>query len=404
MDVRRNRLNPGILPGLLAISMLSGCELLGDSTGPRAGPEPRCDGSGRVVLEDRELPAAPNGFVAVGNRLLDARTCAVVRFVGVARPSLSFSAGGARLGVDSAAATDFANIRAWGANTVRIELAQFYWLPTARSYDPGYRPRVERVVRQAREAGLHVILALQGTDRGLADYIPVGNTHQPMADRNHSIPFWRDVATRFSGDGGVLFELKSEPFPIGGRGGYSNWEMWRNGGSHPADNVYGPRPAFEAVGMQELYETVRGTGAKNIVIIGGTNWAYRLDGVPANRIRGYNIAYATHPWNHPRYPDANQPATWEEDWAFLAKTDPVIITEFGTLDCKEPYVRALLDRADAGGMSWIAWMWVAPEPGTSTRQDGAEDPICARSNLIMDWAGTPTKIGGVIKERLARYR
>jgi aryl-phospho-beta-D-glucosidase BglC (GH1 family) len=301
------------------------------------------------------------------------------------------------------AANDFANMRAWGANTVRIELAQYYYVPTARSYDPSYPGRVERLVRQARQAGLYVILVLQGSDRGIADYVPEGNTHQPLPDRNHSIPFWRDLANRYKNDGGVLFELFSEPYPRGGEGGFSNWELWQKGGLHPADNTYGPRPAFEAVGMQEMYEVVRATGANNLVIISGTQWGYNLRGVPQHRIRGHNIAYATHPWNHPEWPNDNQPDDWEGDWAFLARTDPVIATEFGTRDCREPYARAFLDRADQLGIGWIAWSWNSPSAGTSTAQDRPSDPICDRSHLLMDWNGTPTRVGAVIKQRLGSY-
>jgi hypothetical protein len=362
-----------------------------------------CERAGIVRAGDREIPVAPGGFAAVGNRIIRASDCAPYRFAGVSRPTLSFSSTGGRLNNPALAAHDFANIRAWKANTVRIELAQYYWVPTARSYDAGYAARVERVVKQARDAGLNVILVLQASDRGIADYEPVGNTHQPMPDRNHSIPFWRDVASRFKNDGGVLYELYSEPFPLGGKDGFSDWNMWLKGGLHRADDVYGPRPAFQAVGMQELYDVVRSTGAHNLVVIGGTKWGYYLDGVPANRVNGYNIAYSTHPWSFAEYPDVNQPATWDRDWAFLAKTDPVMITEFGQFDCGENYVRALLDKADALGLSWTAWMWGAPAPGETVAQSSPGDPVCARSYLVLDWDGTPSRTGSVIRERLGRY-
>lgn len=392
------------LAAVLAAAALSGCELLGDSTGPkRTAQGAQCDGTGRVTLNGQELPAAPNGFVAAGTKLLSATDCKPMRFVGVSRPALSFSPEGGRLSMDTAAAHDFAIIRSWGANTVRIELAQYYWVPTARAFDPGYAARVERVVRQAREAGLYVILALQYSDRGIASYEPAGNMHQPMPDRNHSIPFWQDVANRFKNDGGVLFELFSEPFPIGGEGGYSNWAMWKNGGLHPAESTYEPRPGFQAVGMQELYDIVRATGAKNVVILTGTNWGYKLKGVPGHRVSGYNIAYSTHPWNHPEWPSDNQPSDWEADWAFLARTDPVIATEFGTRNCSETYTRALMDKADQLGMGWIAWSWTAPPPGTSPAQNSVADPICDRSFLITDWSGTPTRVGAAIKQRLGSY-
>ena len=360
----------------------------------------RCE-AGAVVVDDKPIPVAPNGFAAVGNKMISVASCQPARFVGVSRPALSFSPDGGRMGIDTAMAADFARIRAWRANTVRIELAQYYWVPTSMHHDAQYAARVDRAVKGARAAGLNVILVLQASDRGDPNHPLEGEMHQPMADVAHSIPFWKDVASRYKDDGGVLFELYSEPYPIGGEGGFSNWDMWLNGGMHPSDAVYGRRPAFQAAGMQQLYDAVRSTGAHNMVIASGTQWGYFLEGVKNNRIKGYNIAYATHPWEDS--PTSRQPSSWENDWAYLAKTDPVMITEFGDYDCSDPYVKAVLDKADQLGLSWTAWMWVAPNTAESKRQEGRDDPICNRSLLIMDWAGTPTRPGQIIKDRLASY-
>jgi hypothetical protein len=372
-----------------------------DSKGGPTGSVTLSCANGAVEANGKTIPVAPNGFAAVGNKIISVASCQPARFVGVSRPALSFSADGGRMGVDTSMMSDFARMREWRANTVRIELAQYYWTPTSIHHDPGYAARVDRAVKGARASGLYVILVLQASDRGDPNHPLDNEMHQPMADVNHSIPFWKDVAARYKGDGGVLFELYSEPFPIGGTGGFSNWEMWLNGGLHPSDAVYGRRPAFQAAGMQQLYDAVRSTGANNMVIAGGTQWAYFLDGVKDHRIKGYNIAYATHPWEFSS--DTRQPATWDKDWASLAATDPVMITEFGDYDCTTPYVKAVLDKADQLGLSWTAWMWVAPSATESKRQDGRDDPICNRSLLIMDWSGTPTKPGQIIKDRLASY-
>ncbi|HEX2095168.1 MAG TPA: cellulase family glycosylhydrolase [Longimicrobiaceae bacterium] len=367
-------------------------------------PQPieyRCE-AGSVVADGTPIATAPGGYAVVGNQIISIATCKPFRFVGVSRPALSFSPDGGRMGIDTAAAADFARIRGWKANTVRIELAQYYWVNTSRHHDPGYASRVDRVVKAARAAGLHVILVLQASDRGDPNHpLDQGEMHQPMADVNHSIPFWKEVAARYKDDGGVLFELYSEPYPLGGRGGFSNWDLWLKGGLHPADNVYGRRGPFQAAGMQQLYDAVRSTGAHNLVIASGTQWGYYLDGVPSHRIKGYNIAYSTHPWEDS--PDSRQPSAFDRDWAFLAATDPVMITEFGDYDCTDRYVRAVLDKADHLGLSWTAWMWVAPGPTESRKQEGRDDPICNRSLLILDWAGTPTKPGQIIKDRLASY-
>jgi hypothetical protein len=390
------------VPGL-ALALAASLAACADDN-PMGGPDVQCDPGGTVKVDGQDVPVAPNGFFTAGNKIYSLADCSPFRFVGVARPALSYSSSGDRLGIDSAAAADFARIRGWRANTVRIELAQFFWLPQSRYYDAGYQARVDRVVKQARQAGLYVILALNASDRGDPAYpgdVFRTNTHQPMPDVNHSIPFWRQVAERYKNDGGVLYELYGEPYPIGGAQefGFSNWDMWLNGGLAPADQTYEPRAAFQAVGMQRLYDEVRGTGAKNLVLLGGTSWGYFLDGVPDHRVKGFNLVYVAHPWDWP----GKQPETWEEDWAFLAKTDPVMISEFGNYDCSPRYLNAALDKADELNLSWIAWAWTAPAPGESTAQDSKRDPICAFPMLITDWAGTPSRIGQQVKDRLARY-
>ncbi|HEX8430577.1 MAG TPA: cellulase family glycosylhydrolase [Longimicrobium sp.] len=391
-------LSMAALAGMLA---LAACDVTDD---PLLPDDIACDAAANTVsFGGRTIVTAPNGYAAVGNQIVDVASCQPFRFVGVARPALSFSADGGRLGVDTAAAADFARIRAWNANTVRIELAQYYWVRTARSFDPGYQARVDRVVKQARAAGLKVIIALQASDRGDPNSPIYNNMHQPMADVNHSVPFWRDVAGRYKDDGGILFELYSEPYPINPGGtGFSNWDLWLNGGLAESDFTYDERrPAFQAAGMQQLYETVRATGANNMVIVSGTQWGYNLREVPNYRVKGYNIAYSTHPWDSD---GGRQPDVWERDWAFLAKTDPVMITEFGDYDCTDTYVKAVLDKADELKISWIAWAWIAPGSGQAAAgQEGPGSPICDLSLLIEDWSGTPTRTGALVKSRLGSY-
>jgi hypothetical protein len=91
----------------------------------------------------------------------------------------------------------------------------------------------------------------------------------------------------------VLFELYNEPHDI-------PWQVWLHGGT------VGGVASYQAVGMQDLYDAVRATGANNVVIAGGIGWAFNLSSVYANKIQGYNIMYATHPY----YPQ--DPATqWD---------------------------------------------------------------------------------------------
>ena len=222
------------------------------------------------------------------------------------------------------------------------------------------------------EPGLDVILDLHWSDKGvLGGCAPTGGCQQKMPDAN-SVTFWSEVATQYQGDGRVMFELYNEPHDV-------SWPVWKSGGL-----VDG----FQAVGMQTLYDTVRATGAQNLVVIGGLNWAYDLSGVAANRIAGYNIAYATHP-----YESAGRgPETWGRSWGYLTDTDPVIVTEFGTLNnatCATAYSAQLIQYANTHAAGWTAWAWF---PGG-----------CTFPAIIDDWAGTPSAVGALVQEALLGY-
>jgi endoglucanase len=181
----------------------------------------------------------------------------------------------------------------------------------------------------------------------------------PDAD---SVKFWQDVATRYASDGHVLFELYNEPHDI-------DWLTWKNGGT--VTDVYDPDTSdtdyartlpitYQAVGIQALYDAVRGAGAHNVVIAGGLNWTFDLSGIPEYGLDGYNIAYATH-----LYPFVGRTSEyWEQGFGFLRGQVPIVISEFGPLSdgqpsCQPEYVDQVLDYAEANALHWTAWAWFA---------------------------------------------
>jgi aryl-phospho-beta-D-glucosidase BglC (GH1 family) len=333
----------------------------------------------------------------MGNKIYDPGTCAPILFHGIARPSMeSWYGGDDRLVANVAA--DFTLIKSWGANLVRLPISQSFWVSgtywnnAAKAAGVDYKAKVIDVVTKARAAGLAVIIDLHSSDRGIMNFTDTPDGQQ-LPDANISVPFWRDVATTFKDDGGVIYELYNEPHDI-------TAAQWLNGGdipggaSYPGDPFPEKRPAYRAVGMQTLYDVVRGTGARNLVLISGLHWGYFLNEVPQNRVKGYNIAYASHPYD---WPD-KQPDTWESAWGMLAATDPVIISEFGAYDCTRlGYYTQVLDYADRKGMSWVAWAWWV-------RSDQPADNACKYPSLISDWNGAATLSGQIIKTRLASYR
>lgn len=337
------------------------------------------------------LPRAVNGFAAIGNSLLGPN-CKPYIIRGVARPSLEWEPFGSPH--FDQVATEFAQMKSWGANTVRIPVNQTYWIEGSKWFTPGYRDFVIGTVAKARAAGLNVIFDLHIGDRGESNFDP--NMGMPqMPDVNHSLPFWKDVARLYKDDGGVIFEMYNEPHDI-------TPAVWRNGGFIPAGPNYDGGPmatAYQAIGMQQLYDAIRAEGAQNLVIAGGTHWGYFLDGISANPLTGYNIAYSSHPYN---YPD-KQPNVWERDFGFMAARFPLIVTEFGSYDCNASgYYDQFLNYAEQKKISWIAWAWWTP-PDVSATYSAAdrEHEICQFPSLIRDWNGTPSATGALIKARLS---
>jgi hypothetical protein len=311
-------------------------------------------------------PLAPDGYYVNGNTVCTADGRAHL-FHGVDRPSLEWAPSGEYL-----SAADFLLMASWKANAVRIALNQDFWLAASPFYNSSYASLVDRSVNWAESAGMDVILDLHWSDAGvLGSCLPSAGCQQVMADAN-SMTFWSEVAARYQNDGHVLFELYNEPHDVG-------WDIWRAGGA--------TGHGWRAVGMQQLYDTVRATGANNLVVIGGLDYAYDLSGVSSNRINGYNILYATHPYNS----GGRAPESFGSYWGYLTKTDPVIVTEFGDFgpSCSATYSGKVIAYADAHLASWTAWGWY---PGG-----------CSFPALINDWAGTPSASGTVVKAALAGY-
>jgi aryl-phospho-beta-D-glucosidase BglC (GH1 family) len=302
------------------------------------------------VASRSTVPRPFSGYTVTGNTVYDTSSGQAHLFRGVASPSMDW-----QVSCDHCTVDQFLLMRqGWNANVVRLSLNQFFWLRSSPQYDASYAAELARVVAAVEQAGMDVIL---DNHRSSSPY---------MADAD-AVVFWQEVASIYRNDPHVLFELFNEPHDI-------TWDLWLNGGTAPSG------PAVH--GMQELYNTVRATGANNLVVVGGLNWAYELSGVSTHRVVGNNIVYATHPYDYP----GKQADDWDRAFGALAQTDPVIATEFGNYDCSKGYYQAFVDYARAHKISWTAWAWF---PGN-----------CGFPGLVTDWNGTPNAPGEVVKNAL----
>jgi hypothetical protein len=328
---------------------------------------------------------------AVGNRILDTQNQPVL-LRGVNVPTLEWTneIGGHVLDTVNVA------IRDWKANIIRLPLAQDRWFgkaPEQKDQGTAYRALVHQVVQTCSSQGCYILLDLHWSDCG--EWGTNIGQHS-MPDRN-SIVFWKDCAAAFKNQPAVLFDLYNEPHDV-------SWEVWFNGGTikdRANTRRAGPARTYEAVGMQQLLDTVRSTGAKNAVIAGGLDWAYDfsgiLNGLELFDKKGNGVIYANHVYNN----KGDTAETW------IAKMDkatarlPVIVSEFGGSGGPHRRTGRFSRPVVPGGDDWLLhvmqalvdhqWSWTA----------WCLHPF-AGPTLISDWKYMPTPDFGVfVKQALA---
>lgn len=249
---------------------------------------------------------------------------------GMTRPSLESSREGHHLSRE-----DFSLMKSWGASVVHLPLNAEYWLesfPTESGY--GYKKVVDLMISYLFEHGMDVILSLEKK----AAKTPTTTSENPIL-------FWHDVATHYKGFKSIIFELDAHPQA-------ESPEEWK---------TY----------YEELYQTVRNTGAENIVICRGMNGSlshlkeskYFIGGINA-----INISYGA---------ELKNTETFQDDFGFLLGRHVVFgfipeVSEEALAFCKSKKI------------PHICGNW-------SPDQD-------VKSPLLTDWDGTPSGRGKIVRD------
>ena len=250
----------------------------------------------------------------------------------------------------------------WHANIIRLPVSQDRWfgkMPEQNDENNAdkYRAQIDEIIGAVAERGKYLLLDLHWSDLGLWN----GNSGQHMMPDEHSLLFWQNAAARYRNHPNVLFGLYNEPHidkKVDGEFG-DPWHIWKFGGELREKDT-----SYRAVGMQELIDKVRSTGAKNVVVVGGLDWGYTLDGaVGENALHdpdGNGIILDSHvyPWKR---------LEWDLDIGGLDREFPILVGEFGHYgnDAKpvegvqrlpsEEWMPRLLGWIEKNGYSFTAW-------------------------------------------------
>jgi endoglucanase len=366
-----------------AVLLLLAAGLTGLSSAPPAAADPGGDG----------LAPAPALHVS-GNRLVT-ESGATYRLLGVNRSGGEFSCIQGRGmwdgPMDQASVTA---MRSWKVRAVRLPLNEECWLGTAGVPAGGtsgtaYQQAVTDYVNLLVANGINPILELHWTWGRYTSFAAgcwddKATCQKPMPDMKYTPAFWTSVADAFKGNNAVLFDLFNEPYPdwaslmLDKPGA---WRCWRDGG-----RCFGI--GYEVAGFQTLVNTVRSTGATNVILLSGLRYA--------NDMRQWlrykptdptgNLAAAAHVYN---FNDCRTISCYNNELAPVAAAVPLIITEIGQNDCGHGFIDSLMSWADALGIGYLGWTW--------NTWDCSKGPA-----LIADHNGTPTDFGVGLKNHLTQ--
>lgn len=306
------------------------------------------------VLATFTAEAAPPELATQGNQIVVKSTGQLVRLTGVNIPSLEWGNGEHLKTTDAHGGSITVATAVWKANIIRLPID-----PVRFMAGGAYVTTVDTVIAQAAAANCYVLL----------------DNHEYGHPIPSHVTFWTNAATRYKNNPAVIFGLLNEPHG-------TTWTVWRDG------DAVNP-------GMQDLVDTVRATGANNLVTASGLDYAYDLTGIHSgyaltDTATGNGIVYETHiyPWK----------TQWQWKVGTTSHTYPVIVGEIGhpdgttfiglTFEDDSTWVPRVLDYVDTHRLHYTGWCM----------HTGA-DP-----SMLLDWNYTPTPYWGApAKARLAAY-
>ncbi|MDA8027326.1 MAG: glycoside hydrolase family 5 protein [Actinomycetota bacterium] len=306
-----------------------------------------------------------------GNKLIDSNGH-VVRLTGVDKSGTEYACvQGWGIFDGPADQTTIDAMKSWGINAVRIPLNEDCWL-SLNGVNPAYsgtnyQNAIGAFVNLLNQNGMVAILDLHWNAPGTQ----LATGQQQMADADHSVTFWSQVAQYFVQSKGVIFDLYNEPHDI-------SWQCWRDG----CLTLGG----WMAAGMSQLLSAVRQAGSSAIVLMNGLDWGGDLSSwssyVPADPL--HKVVAGFHVYN---FSGCNTVNCWQSTVGTVAAQVPVITGEVGANDCSS-FPVSYMDWADQQGISYLAWTW--DTWGSS----------CSSIALIASANGAPTQYGQAVETHI----
>lgn len=256
---------------------------------------------------------------------------------------------------------DFQEMRALGANVVRVHL-QF-----GKFMEAAERPRVDSLTRLsallklAERTGMYLDLT------GLGCYhkqdVPAWYDRLSEKDRwDAQAHFWEAVARTCADSPAVFcYDLMNEPVVPGGRRKDGDWLGPAFAGKHfvqfiTLDQQERPRPDVARAWIRHLVQAIRRHDRRHLVTVGLVPWSLDRKGLTSGFVPGRIVEDLDFICVH-LYPENGKQAEALETLKGFAVGKPVVIEETFPLKCSTEEFGQFLDASRRNASGWIGFYW-----------------------------------------------
>jgi hypothetical protein len=238
----------------------------------------------------------------------------------------------------------------WYSSFVRFILPSEGWdttgLVNGALVDRAINNLVVPYIEYCKTRGLYVVLVSSA---------PSGATYMSARHKSNLMKYWKRMAAYpgIKNADNIMFEICNEPIVIESVLGNGDWGSVSDAHDRAIQRF-----------MQDICDTIRSTGANNIIWVPGLIWQGRLSNFAKYPVTGNNIGYAGHKYPFGENNLQNVINNFNNDWKICSDKYPIIVTEAswhtmgsdqgirtGTTEVFGKTMRDLYDKA--GNISWI---------------------------------------------------
>ncbi|MBL9080691.1 MAG: cellulase family glycosylhydrolase [Planctomycetales bacterium] len=256
---------------------------------------------------------------------------------------------------------DFAEMKALGANVVRVHLQFGKFMDGPRLPNKTSLDRLGELLQLAERLSLYLDLT------GLGCYhkqdVPVWYDKLSETDRwNAQAEFWKAVAGRCKDSPAVFcYDLMNEPVVPGGRRKEGEWLGGALAGKHfvqfiTLDQAGRSRPSIASSWIRHLTQAIRQVDQRHLITVGLVDWSLARPGLTSGFVPEEISDDLDFLCVH-LYPQAGKLKEDLDTLAGFAVGKPVVIEETFLLKCSAKELQEFINSSKTHASGWIGFYW-----------------------------------------------